>query len=61
MSDGNRRLRVLALAVAVPLLGAAVLWWIAGTDMTRARLISIVVIVVSLGGWYLTRRNEPDE
>lgn len=61
MPEGSRLLRVLAIAITVPLLGAAVLWWIAGSDTTQARWISIVVIFVALGGWYLSRRDEPDD
>ena len=41
--------------MTVPLLGAALLWWIAGSDISMARWISIGVVVVALAGWYLSR------
>ena len=58
MSEERPFLRRLAVGLTVPLLGAALLWWIAGSDTNLARWISIAVIVAALGGWYLTRRSD---
>lgn len=58
-SKGTRRLVVASLTL--PLLGAAVLWWVAGSNMTMARWISLIVIVVALGGWFLSRGREGDD
>lgn len=61
MSDEQRPLRRLAIGLTVPLVGAALLWWIAGSDTALARWISIVVIVAALAGWHLSQRQKPDE
>lgn len=57
-SPGGGVLRRIAIGLTVPLLAAAVLWWIAGTDMTQTRWISIGVIVIALAGWYLSRDRD---
>lgn len=61
MSDEQSPLRRLGIGLTVPLIGAALLWWIAGTDTSLARWISIVVIVVALAGWYVSQRRKSDE
>lgn len=61
VSDGAyspMQMRGLALGVGLPLLAAAILWWLAGSDIALARWISVAVILLALGGWYLTQRNE---
>lgn len=55
--DRRHPLRVLAIGLTVPLVGAALLWWIAGSDTGLARLIAAIVIVLALGGWYLSKRE----
>lgn len=61
MSEEQRPLRRVAIGLTVPLIGAALLWWIAGSDIALARWISIVVIVVALIGWYLSQRQKHDD
>jgi hypothetical protein len=51
-------MRGIALGLGIPLLAAALLWWLAGSDIGLARWISIAVIVLALGGWYLSRRED---
>ena len=54
-------MRRIALGLGIPLLAAARLWWLPGSDMAGARWISLVVIALALGGWYLsTRQDESD-
>lgn len=53
-------MRGIALGLGIPLLAAALLWWLAGSDIGLARLISITVILLALGGWYLSRRQADD-
>lgn len=53
--------RLIAAGLTVPLVGAAILWWIAGSDMTMARWISLGVIILALAGWYFSRERERDE
>lgn len=64
MDDRERRpegsparvmLRRITIGLTVPLLAAAVLWWVSGSDLSQARWISIGVIVLALAGWYLSR------
>lgn len=50
-------LRRLVLALTLPLLGAALLWWLPGS-LTQTRWISIVVIVLALAGWYVWRDED---
>lgn len=59
--DPRATRRLIAAGLTVPLVGAALLWWIAGSDMTMARWISLGVIVLALAGWYVSREQEPDE
>ena len=47
LAEGLRRL---ALALSLPLAGAALLWWLPGT-WAQTIGVSIVVIVVALAGW----------
>jgi hypothetical protein len=58
-SRPNRRL--IGATLTVLLAGAAVLWWIAGSNTTVARWISLGVIILALAGWYYSRESEPDE
>jgi hypothetical protein len=53
--------RLVGATLTVLLAGAAVLWWIAGSNTTMARWISLGVIVLALVGWYYSRESEPDE
>lgn len=48
----------IALGLGIPLVAAALLWWIPGSDMSQARWISLVVILLALGGWYLSTRQQ---
>ncbi|MGD2042382.1 MAG: hypothetical protein PVJ28_01955 [Acidimicrobiia bacterium] len=49
-----------AIGLGIPLLAAALLWWLPGSDMAEARWISLVVIALGLGGWYLSTRHDDD-
>jgi NADH:ubiquinone oxidoreductase subunit 4 (subunit M) len=51
-------MRRIALGIGIPLLAAALLWWLPGSNMAGARWISVVVIVLALGGWYLSTRED---
>lgn len=50
-------LRRIAIGLTIPLLAAAVLWWLAGSDLTLTRWISIGVIVLALAGWYFSQKK----
>lgn len=50
-------LRRIAIGLTIPLLAAAVLWWVSGSDLSQARWISVGVIVLALAGWYLSREK----
>lgn len=54
-------MRKIALGLGLPLVAAALLWWIPGSNMVEARWISLAVIALGLGGWYLSTRNEDDD
>lgn len=61
MSDQRRPLTRLLTGLTVPLVGAALLWWIAGSDTVLARWVAIIVIVGALVGWYLSRSDRPSD
>ena len=50
-------LRRLGLVLSIPLVAAALLWWLPST-LTQTRLISLGVIVVALAGWYVWRDRD---
>lgn len=50
-------LRRLVAALLLPLVAAALLWWVPGS-LTQTRWISLGVIVVALAGWYLWRDGD---
>ena len=52
--------RLIAAGLTVPLVGAAILWWVAGRDMNLARWISMAVVVVALIGWHFSRDRDSD-
>ena len=60
-NDSRSRRRLIAAALTVPLVGAAVLWWIAGSDTTLTRWISLGVIVLALVGWHYSRDRDADQ
>ncbi len=49
-----RSLRRLAIALTLPLVGAALLWWFPRGRM-QTIWVSLAVIVVALAGWYIWR------
>ena len=60
--EGRRRStrRLVSATLTVLLAGAALLWWIAGSDTTMARWISLGVIIIALVGWYYSRESGSD-
>lgn len=54
MLTGLRRLGVVLM---LPLVGAALLWWLPSSP-TQTRWVSLGVIVVALAGWYIWRDEE---
>lgn len=50
-------LRRLVLALTLPLIGAALLWWLPSSQ-TQTRWISLGVIVLALAGWYFWRDDD---
>lgn len=62
MSDPERNQRPagrfgwLALAITLPLAGAAILWWIPGSR-TQTIWVSLVVIGLALAGWLYWRED----
>lgn len=50
-------LRRLSLALFLPLVAAALLWWLP-RSLTQTRWISLGVIVVALAGWYFWRDED---
>lgn len=50
-------LRRLGVVLFIPLVAAALLWWLPGS-LTQTRWVSLGVIVVALTGWYIWR--DPD-
>ncbi len=56
-SSPRTMLRRITIGLTIPLLAAAVLWWVAGSDLTLARWISIGVIVLALAGWYFSHKR----
>lgn len=47
-------LRRFGIALTLPLIGAALLWWLP-SSITQTRWVSLVVIVAGLAGWYYWR------
>lgn len=60
-SRTNSTRRLVSATLTVLLAGAALLWWIAGSDTTMARWISLGVIILALVGWYYSRESGPEE
>ncbi|MEX1037853.1 MAG: hypothetical protein WDZ96_03240 [Acidimicrobiia bacterium] len=56
-SPARMMLRRITIGLTIPLLAAAVLWWIAGSDLGLTRWISIGVIVLALAGWYFSQKR----
>lgn len=50
-------LRRLGVVLMLPLVGAALLWWLPSSP-TQTRWVSLGVIVVALAGWYIWRDEE---
>lgn len=46
------------IGLGMPLTAVAILWWVSGSDVILTRWISLVVLVLALGGWYLSRRDD---
>lgn len=46
--------RRLVVALTVPLLGAALLWWLPNSQQ-QTIWVSIAIIVLALAGWYVWR------
>lgn len=49
-------IRRLVLALSIPLVGAALLWWLPGS-ITQTRWVSLGVIVLALAGWWFWRED----
>lgn len=50
-------LRRLGVVLFIPLVAAALLWWLP-SSLTQTRWISLGVIVVALAGWYFWREED---
>lgn len=50
-------LRRLGVVLFIPLVAAALLWWLP-RSLTQTRWISLGVIVVALAGWYVWRDQD---
>lgn len=61
MPERNRPLRTglrrIGIALAIPLVGAAVLWWLPNTQ-SQTILVSLAVIALGLAGWWYWRDDE---
>ena len=50
-------LRRVGIALTLPLIGAALLWWLPDTP-AQTILISLAVIVLGLAGWWYWRDDD---
>jgi hypothetical protein len=50
-------IRRIGLALTIPLIGAAVLWWLPNTQ-SQTITISLLVIVLGLAGWWYWRDDD---
>lgn len=50
-------IRRVAVLLTLPLVAAALLWWLPGS-LSETRWVSLVVIVVALAGWWYWRDEE---